>query len=661
MHWRFAGAYAATTIAVAALCLAFQVGFGMALSAAAQSVDLESETFAGPRPIAITWRVENAFRFFSDAADTEVHRATYFNLPEDVKRKSPVLAAERALAERFSFGWAQEVSGKTCWDSEKNWYGCDAAKRSDYINPKEHAVLVQVSRVPDAVQVDCVWKAVPTPTGKRSSDKRGKTRVERQPCSEPARLNIPFPHGARVTVHVGGRQIAVAKIKVTDLFIVGMGDSFGSGEGNPDVPVRFSRERSADYSSKGDQPALAGFPARVGSWRQIGDRAFIEENARWVDQACHRSLYSHQLRAALQLAIEDPHRAVTFVGLACSGADIIYGLFLRYKGNEWVPNPPQFSQISALAEAQCGGRAAKPKDLPEAYHMRGQVPELEGHLVLRECSRRKARKVDLLMLSIGGNDIGFARLVANAVLDDKSALKKLSGWFGGLYGTAEASARLDNLDERYKAFNRALHYILHIPWDEADRVLLTAYPPMALIDEGRRVCPDGTAGMEVDKAFRLSTVRARAGIWVGDKLHRKMKRSARAHRWSFVDAHVPEFFGRGLCAGYTKGALRSADDLRIPRKVDGAWVPYNPADYEPYATRQRWFRTPNDAFMTGNFHVSQSILRKVLNLNALSRFQLTLAATYSGAFHPTAEGHAAIADAVVVRAREVLDKYARRR
>ena len=75
-----------------------------------------------------------------------------------------------------------------------------------------------------------------------------------------------------------------------------------------------------------------------------------------MDQACHRSLYSHQLRAALQLAIEDPHRAVTYVGVACSGAETVFGMFLRYKGHEWVPNPPELSQISAIAQAQCGGR-----------------------------------------------------------------------------------------------------------------------------------------------------------------------------------------------------------------------------------------------------------------------------------------------------------------
>jgi hypothetical protein len=61
--------------------------------------------------------------------------------------------------------------------------------------------------------------------------------------------------------------------------------------------------------------------------------------------------------------------------------------------------------------------------------------------------------------------------------------------------------------------------------------------------------------------------------------------------------------------------------------------------------------------MTGNFHVAASLLQKVLKLDAFAWFQLVLAATYSGAFHPTAEGQAAIADAVVHKARGVLAKY----
>jgi hypothetical protein len=650
MSWRRYGVLAASVSAFLVLA-----GGVAAQSLEPSPVDREDHQLeAAPARIEIKWRVENSFRLFSDPADTAVHRATWVDLDPEEQANSPVLAAERALAARFRDGWAQGVVGQTCWDPENNRYACEAGKH-DYITPKDHIVIAEVTSIPAGEQVTCSWLTAPS----KRSGKRGEAIS--QPCNEPVKLAIPFPHGASVEVRVGGRVIARTRVKVSDLFVVGMGDSFASGEGNPDVPVRFSRTRTANYGKNGNQPHLDGFPARVGSWRAIGDARFIEENARWQDQACHRSLYSHQLRAALQLAIEDPHRAVTFVGLACSGAAISEGLFLRYKGNEWVPNPPEYSQISAAAEAQCGGRRARPKDLPEAYHMRGALPELQGGLVLRECPRKRARKIDLLYVSVGGNDIGFAKLLANAVLDDKSALRKLSGWLGGVHGTIEASRLIDVLDERYKALNRAAHYILHIPWDEADRVVLTAYPPLSLVGDGTKVCPDGRAGMEVVEEFSLNSARARSGVWVSDKLFRKMRASARRHRWSFVDDHRADFLGRGICAGFSKDALLSADDLRLPRKVDDKWVPYNPADYRAYASRQRWFRTPNDAFMTGNFHVSRSILRKVLDFEALSRFQLTLAATYSGAFHPTAEGQAAIADAVVRASRRVLEKYARRR
>jgi hypothetical protein len=100
-----------------------------------------------------------------------------------------------------------------------------------------------------------------------------------------------------------------------------------------------------------------------------------------------------------------------------------------------------------------------------------------------------------------------------------------------------------------------------------------------------------------------------------------------------------------------------ADELRVPRKVNGAWEPFNPSQWRAYAPRQRLFRTPNDAYMTGNFHVAQSLMQKALTKQSYGWLQLLLASVYSGAFHPTAEGQAAIADAVVTQARAVLAKY----
>ncbi len=617
------------------------------LSASFAGLLLVSSTsaFAEPR---IEWRVENPFRFFTDSSHTEMHRATWASLTDE-ERRHPVLSAERHLAERHhGEGWAGAVLDRTCWEPTRNRHICKGTP--DYMNPKSHRVVAALRDIEDATVVDCTWLTAP-----HGGRQRGQALT--MPCDTAVALEIPHPSGARVTVEIGGRQVADANIVVNDVLIVGMGDSFGSGEGNPDVPVRFSRNRFVDYGRADKGVDLAGFPARIGNWKDIGDKSFIENNPRWLDQACHRSLYSHQVRAALQLAVESHNRAVTFVGYACSGAEIVDGLFLRYKGHEWVPNPPDLSQISAVAQAQCGDTAAKDYDLPEAYHMNGKVPPLAGGLVLRKCDAENARRIDLVMLSIGGNDVGFARLVANAILADKSALRRVGGWFGQVHGFVEASRQLDELDDRYKALRRAMHNILHIPWAESDRVMLVSYPTLTLLEDGRSVCPDGRAGMTVASDFELSAEKAKDSMVAGERLDGIMRASAKQHGWTFVGAHRRQFVGRSICAGWTDQALSSADDLRLPRWTGSEWVPFNPGDWRAYAPRQRWFRTPNDAYMTGNFHVSKSIMQKALPTNTLNWFQVLLASLYSGAFHPTAEGQAAIADAVVVEARRVLAKY----
>lgn len=270
----------------------------------------------------LKWRVENPFRLFTDPADTEMHRATYRALSA-AERATPVLSAERQLQTRpgHEDGWAATMYRKTCWDWKRNRYSCP--EYEDYVNPKSHRVIAELAGLDEAADVTCTWMTAP----RGGEELRGK--VVAQACSEPFLIDVPYPAGADVKVEVGGRDIAQARIAVQDILVVGVGDSFASGEGNPDVPVRFSRERTADYGEAGANADLTGYPARMGPWKQIGDKAFIEQNARWVDQACHRSLYSQQLRAALQLGIEDPHRAVTFVGLACSGAEITDGLFLQ--------------------------------------------------------------------------------------------------------------------------------------------------------------------------------------------------------------------------------------------------------------------------------------------------------------------------------------------
>jgi hypothetical protein len=472
------------------------------------------------------------------------------------------------------------------------------------------------------------------------------------------KLDIPYPAGAKVIVTSAGDPVASADIKVEDLFIVALGDSIASGEGNPDQPVEFSRDRAINYGSAPGGGQLTGYPARIGDWTSIGDKAFLDSGPRWLSQACHRSLYAYPTRVAIQLAIEDPHRAITFANMACAGAEIVNGLMINYRGTEWAPDQPDLPQISALAKTQCGATPPEEQSYTNTYSLNGAIPELEN-ITLETCPQGKARPIDLLILSVGGNDVGFARLVANAVLDNESLLHKLGGWMGQVEEAGELVGQLPGLELKYKALNRALHGHLGIPWNQSDRIILTAYPLIAVQENGRDVCPNGQLGMTVLPEFVLSSEKARLGERASDLLNRAMRQVAKSYGWTYAEQHRDEFAGHGFCAGDPTGQPNPDDDQRLPRLVDGRWVPFNPADFRPYVPRQRWFRTPNDAFLTGNYHIASSVLKQIMQLQSIEWFQLVLASTYSGAFHPTSEGQAVIADSVLEKARAILRRYDR--
>lgn len=167
--------------------------------------------------------------------------------------------------------------------------------------------------------------------------------------------------------------------------------------------------------------------------------------------------------------------------------------------------------------------------------------------------------------------------------------------------------------------------------------------------------------MTVFPEFTLDGKKAAAGEKAAARLNSVMRAAAKTYGWSFVERHREEFRGHGVCAGSQGQPINLGDDLRLPRLIDGNWVPYNPAEFQAYTSRKRWHRTPNDAFLTGNYHIASAILKQVMKLQDIEYFQLVLAGTYSGAFHPTSEGHAVMADATLRTAREVLKRYSSRR
>ena len=599
----------------------------------------------------VHWELVNPFRLFEKPEMTQFHRLVYSQLTEE-EQVSPILNTERRLTQHLPRGWAEEVFDHTCWSRKFATYS-RCGKRRRYLHPRSHDIYGAFHGVDfnEMLGLSCHWRLY-------SRHKRAKRLKEvKQHCADRVRLTIPYPRGGRLVLEVSDGRRFETKIRVKDIFVVGVGDSFASGEGNPDVPVKLARDRHVFYG--GDEPgyfATRGYPTRAGDWQEVGDKGFMQQKALWSSQSCHRSLYSHQLRAALHLALKNPQRAVTFAGFACAGAEITHGLFLRFKGNEWSESPPAYSQLSNAARAQCGPYQARLTQYARAFGLDGKLAVLHD-LPLYKCPRKRARKIDLLLVSIGGNDVKFASLVANVVVKDVQHLKLIGGWMGHVLSAQQAQRMLPALRLRYKALRRAVHNVLHVPWPQADRVLLTAYPNMSFRGDGQRLCDDGALGMTVAPLFSLQSHLAKRAERFADLLNDEMRRAAKKYKWTFVEGHRAAFRPHGLCATNPAARDLGAEQLALPFWENNRWSPFNPAAYKPYASRKRWFRTPNDAYLTGHLHLSGPVIRNIFKIKGLNRLQVLIAGTYSGAFHPTAEGQAVIADEVAVAAERVLKKY----
>lgn len=620
----------------------------------------------------IEWRLENTFRLFKRADDTRRMRDAFRALAAQSGRPPTVLEFEQHLATATGgWGWSEALVGHVVQDA--CWYRRDA-ECSTYARPTSHRVQV---RLPDHAG-SCVWQVGGAPVAAAST-----------PCSAPVVVEIPYPAGAEVAAIVDGATIATTRIEVKDRLIVSLGDSFASGEGNPDRAVRYQRGRVVRYGST--DPRLRGYPARVGEWRNTGDQVFTDGAAQWLHRPCHRSLYSSHARVALHLALADADErtSITFLSVACTAAEVENGLFMPHMGNdrEGTDEHVTLSQLSGIARAICApGSTALGTANYALRATEGDAARERSHRIFT-CPKDQARAIDLLLLSIGGNDIGFSKLVGWASLSDvaESALK-------GTLTRDPARARpyLGALRHNYGEVDRAVRDALHA---EPARVVLTAYPRMGFNERGTR-CGSGRVGMEVSPVFSFFGSRA-ASVerFAENELTPLMREVASKHGWQWVDAHREMSRRHGFCAkggdeSTTDGAGAGAGDNGFPYRkgrrgsspdrspfaaasttgIGGSrpmpkvlheggaravgwletaplgteWVPYPPNEYRPYLTRQRWYRSPNDAFLTVNLHYGK----------IGDRVSLTQFVASSGAFHPNAQGHAATADAI----RDVIEK-----
>ena len=172
-------------------------------------------------------------------------------------------AAPRPPGTRYQqsrLGWAAQTLNDNCYEVNgkprrysptcERKYSWGTAKE-DYVLPEAHTVTIQIAPEQLAgVTGDCTWSWQPRKAG-------GKAETKKLACKDKLTIaRVPFAldranSGVSVTVKLpDGRELADRDVVVEDLFIVALGDSFASGESNPDRPVQFSAAREMVYDPK---------------------------------------------------------------------------------------------------------------------------------------------------------------------------------------------------------------------------------------------------------------------------------------------------------------------------------------------------------------------------------------------------------------------------
>lgn len=639
--------------------------------------DSSAQTLS-PSQFKLEWKVINRFRLFSDENPFKLHENAWRQYQIYIDQqgigsgerdlllaRSSVLGSERVLNDRFiafsniprkTFdwrGWAAGINDSLCYNSRKRRYSA-CGSLEDYLLPKSHAVELWLSSTGGVLPagVTCEWRI-------------DGTLVAQAPCEERVsgeNIVLPYPLGADISVNLKGETPILVKAQVKDLLIAGLGDSFASGEGNPNVPVTFDANRRFRnfYPERRDNDAS-------------GD-------AVWTDTLCHRSLYGAQLRAALQIAVENPQVSITFLDYSCSGAGIEAGIlnpqtyverqFVDERGQSLTPpyisGGPEDGQLFKLIRDLC-------RTEPE---MSGRVPLCPG--------QDFRRPLDLLFLTVGGNDIGFSNIVAWASLRE-GVSAKVASFIGATVSAEEFSRRMrDILPSAYAELAAAFESSLPLVSSgdgvfDPSRVILSAYPDL-VTDETGGICKAAPrdageedrypANQSLDMFSSWLTARASRLEEVREQfssLHRRMRDLAGDHGWTFAGSVYRDrmFDGHGFCAQDLRRISDPAEQLMIPcfgtatrdtetcqttlSGTPGKWRPYDPSSQNfPFVLRQRWVRTLNDAYMVVNQKVKDRSGR--IDEEASS----AVFSETTGALHPTAEGHAVLADSLMLTLRPML-------
>jgi hypothetical protein len=604
-----------------------------------------------------------------------------------------------------------------CWNrAEQTHTSCGGLDA--YVNPKDHAVLLRATSAADTRLLDgqCRWQLDAASGARFERPGEAASQSVTMPCAELAIAFIPNGKQASVRLETDAGE-ANATLAVSDALVVGIGDSFSSGEGNPDVPAKlgWTADTSVDWAADGSQiiDSVTAGPVR----KAVGDYFA----AQWIDRACHRSAYSYQLRSALHLALAQDDRAITFLGYACSGAEVNEGLFQPYQGPEYSSSKdgmPSFkkTQLSLLLSELCArysGSGVRDAPLSDAQENQaianrrytfGQIISDAPYRCAGEpAGKGFKRKIDLLYASIGGNDLGFAKWIMAAITSEGSlgsflpVLKEdrdpeCSGRVRRK-SCQETRGRWSRLKARYALFRDFVDTRLSFSDRGRAPVLFFTYPVPVRAANGQ-LCPEGNNGLTVftkkPDAYEprvclrrtqgnlpvLETIEAFTETRLNDSIEKLVRDSddngVRRPAWVAITSYRTAFSNRGFCASDAPAepftgckTARQVADLVNARRLVGQEK--QETLHLPTITRGREWRPFDPVFdfrpyyhrsrllrtMNESYFVINQLTSATQRVKASGVLSLQTSAT-SGSFHPTGEAHAIFADDFFVESSRIL-------
>jgi lysophospholipase L1-like esterase len=341
------------------------------------------------------------------------------------------------------------------------------------------------------------------------------------------RLPTPGAYDVTLRVHFANGSVAerTVHVELREWFIASIGDSLPAGQGNPDMDGEiegglFDPLNPLSRGSRAQRICnnpTASMPA--------GLEPPMERPSVWTEPMAHRSMRSGPALAALALQnVSGATRTragrqvdrialdkVVFVTLARTGAEVEAGLFDPQRGD------PDFIGL-------------------------GQIDELER--------TADGRRIDALIISIGGNDAGFASVleglvfpgfsVIGVVADDDieraATTQRLNEFLAG-----ELPDRYDALRDRVEQLRERIG-LREVYW--------TGYPT-GLFDTGgdlRRAEQPGfdACGLFTGPGLSIDSDDNDVIRDAGQALNAVIRRKAREFGWNFVPL-ADDFRGHGYC------------------------------------------------------------------------------------------------------------------